>query len=104
MPRMIARVVCTLGLTIVTLLPTSALTSVDLPTLGAPMIATNPQRRPHGSPAAVDSSISAGRFYALARQHGGGRGLFGGALGAAHALGGRQCRQLDRDAELRIVM
>ena len=44
MPRMIARVVCTLGLTIVTLLPTTALTRVDLPTLGAPMTATNPQR------------------------------------------------------------
>ena len=34
MPRTGARVVCTLWLTIETLLPTSALTSVDLPALG----------------------------------------------------------------------
>ena len=38
-PRRSARVVCTLGVTIATLVPTSALTSVDLPTLGAPMSA-----------------------------------------------------------------
>jgi hypothetical protein len=44
MPRIRARVVCTLRETIVTLEPTSALTSVDLPTLGAPISATKPQR------------------------------------------------------------
>ena len=44
MPRISARVVCTLRETIVTLEPTSALTSVDLPTLGAPISATKPQR------------------------------------------------------------
>ena len=47
------RVVCTLWLTIETLAPTSALTSVDLPALGAPMTAMKPQRvarpRPSGS-------------------------------------------------------
>ncbi len=55
MPRMIARVVCTFGLTIVTLAPTSALTRVDLPTFGAPMMATKPQRRPAG---ATDGPVS----------------------------------------------
>src|SRR5579883_491340 len=38
------RVVCTLGLTIATFAPTSALVSVDLPALGAPMMAQNPAR------------------------------------------------------------
>ena len=44
MPRISARVVCTLRETMVTLEPTSALTSVDLPTFGAPISATKPQR------------------------------------------------------------
>ena len=44
MPRSGTRVVCTLCETIDTLAPTSALTSVDLPALGAPMMATKPQR------------------------------------------------------------
>src|SRR4029077_7825961 len=44
MPRSSARVVCTLWDTIATLLPTSALISVDLPPLGAPMSAMNPHR------------------------------------------------------------
>ena len=44
MPRISARVVCTLRETMVTLAPTSALSSVDLPALGAPISATKPQR------------------------------------------------------------
>ena len=44
MPRISVRVVCTLGVTMETLVPTSALTSVDLPAFGAPMSATKPQR------------------------------------------------------------
>ncbi len=44
MPRIRARVVCTLRDTMVTLAPTSALTRVDLPTLGAPISATKPHR------------------------------------------------------------
>ncbi len=44
MPRTIERVVCTLWLTMETLVPTSRLTSVDLPALGAPIRATKPQR------------------------------------------------------------
>ena len=41
---MSARVVCTLGVTIEILVPTSALSSVDLPAFGAPISATKPQR------------------------------------------------------------
>ena len=44
MPRMSVRVVCAFGVTIETLVPTTALTSVDFPTFGAPMSATKPQR------------------------------------------------------------
>ena len=44
MPRTGIRVVCTLWLTIETLLCTSALISVDLPALGAPISAMKPQR------------------------------------------------------------
>ena len=43
-PRIWARVVCALWVTIDTLVPTSALSSVDLPALGAPTSATKPQR------------------------------------------------------------
>ena len=46
MPRNSVRVVCTLGVTIATLLPTSALISVDLPAFGAPISAMKPQRVP----------------------------------------------------------
>src|SRR5947209_1691168 len=98
MPRMSARVVCTLRETIVTLEPTSALTSVDLPTLGAPIRATKPQRVP--APASIIAA--AGDTFAL--DHDGRRDLFGRTLAAAHAFGRCQARQVDRDAELRIVM
>ena len=46
MPRIKARVVCTLCDTMVTLEPTSALSSVDLPALGAPISAIKPQLVP----------------------------------------------------------
>ena len=49
MPITRRRVVCTLGETIETLVPTSRLSSVDLPTLGAPTIATKPARVGAGS-------------------------------------------------------
>ena len=45
-PRSRLRVVWTLGVTIATLAPTSRLTRVDLPTLGAPRTATKPARVP----------------------------------------------------------
>ena len=44
MPMMRRRVVCTLGETIDTLVPTSLFSRVDLPTLGAPRRATKPAR------------------------------------------------------------
>src|SRR6202011_96143 len=100
MPRIRARVVCTLRETIVTLEPTSALTRVDLPTLGAPISATKPQRVAVVS-AFVSSIIGADAF---ALDHRGCRRLLGRALVAAEAFGGCQSRQIDGDAELRIVV
>src|SRR5262252_6708948 len=124
MPRSNARVVCTLWDTIATLVPTSALISVDLPTLGAPISAINPQRacsplRPFAdttSPTACSrkdawderrprlSTIEAVGLDPGARQHGGSGGLLGSALRAAKALGRRQVGKLDGDAEFRIVV
>ena len=43
-PRTVDRVVCALRVTIETFSPTSALIRVDLPALGAPMMATKPHR------------------------------------------------------------
>ena len=48
MPVMRWRVVCALRDVILTFCPTSAFISVDLPTLGLPTMATNPQRCPSG--------------------------------------------------------
>src|SRR3954447_20716049 len=104
MPRISALVVCTLRETIVTLEPTSALTSVDLPTFGAPISATKPQLVAAGAPSVVDSIVIACAADAFAFDHHGCRELFGRALGAADAFGGRKARQVDGDAELRIVM
>src|SRR3984893_18803955 len=104
MPRISARVVCTLRETIVTLEPTRALTSVDLPTLGAPISATKPQRVATGAASSGSSSIIAAAADAFARDHHGRRDLFGGALAAADALGRRQSRQIHGNAKLRIVM
>src|SRR3954447_2985013 len=81
MPRKSVRVVCTLGVTIATLLPTSALISVDLPAFGAPISATKPQRVP-----SCESSIETFRLHALALEHGGGGGLLGHPLGAAETF------------------
>src|ERR1700737_3840713 len=104
MPRISARVVCTLRETIVTLEPTRALTSVDLPTLGAPISATKPQRIATGAASSGSSSIIAAAADAFARDHHGRRDLFGGALAAADALGRRQARQIHSNAKLRIGM
>src|SRR5216684_6973947 len=104
MPRISARVVCTLRETIVTLEPTSALTSVDLPTLGAPISATKPQRVGAGAAPSGGSSVMGTAGDAFTFDHHGGRDLFGGALVAADAFGRRQSRQFHRDAELRIVV
>src|ERR1700754_4159545 len=82
MPRTSVRVVCTLGETIATLLPTSALVSVDLPALGAPISATKPQRV--SPPVSLGSSdIGSIRDDAFALEQRGRSGLLGGAFGAA---------------------
>src|SRR5882757_3128014 len=99
MPRISARVVCTLRDTMVTLEPTRALTSVDLPTLGAPINATKPQ-----AVAAGDSAVIATAADAFALDHHRGCDLLGRALAAADAFGRRQAGQIDGDAELWIVV
>src|ERR1700733_11547816 len=104
MPRIRARVVCTLRETMVTLEPTRALTSVDLPTLGAPISATKPQRVATGGALVEDSSVIIAATDALALNHHRGCDLFGGALVAADAFGRIQSGQIHRNPELRIVM
>src|ERR1700716_1709462 len=104
MPRISARVVCTLRETIVTLEPTSALTKVDLPTFGAPISATKPQRVAAGAASPAGSSVIVAAADAFARDHHGGRDLFRRALAAADAFGRRQSGQVHGDAELRIMM
>src|ERR1700691_67707 len=104
MPRISARVVCTLRETMVTLEPTRALTSVDLPTLGAPISATKPQRVATSGALVADSSVIIAATDALARNHHRGCDLFGRALVAADAFGRVQSGQIHRDPELRIVM
>ncbi len=71
------------GLTIETLAPTSALTSVDLPTFGAPISATKPQRVAPRSLSRRQSSLA---HHAFAREHDGRRRLLGGALRVARAF------------------
>src|SRR5437667_8767860 len=103
MPRISARVVCTLRETIVTLAPTRALTSVDLPTLGAPISATKPQRVSAGTP----SPFTSGFIFAadlLALDHRERRTFFRRALIRAGALRWLQPRQGHRDTEHRIVL
>src|SRR5258708_5770011 len=104
MPRISARVVCTLRETMVTFEPTSALTSVDLPTLGAPISATKPQRVAAGGASVVILSVIAATANPFAREHHRGRDLLGGALAAADAFRRRQAGQIDSDAKLRIVV
>src|SRR5207344_2225956 len=72
MPRISAGVVCTLRETMVTLEPTSALTSVDLPTLGAPIRATKPQAVADGAASLLGSTVIAAAADAFARNHHGG--------------------------------
>src|SRR3954465_9546455 len=97
MPRISARVVCTLRETMVTLEPTSALTRVDLPTLGAPISATKPHRVAAAAGPAMLSAIGPFRLDPPARQHGGRRRLLGGTLRTAEPLGGGAIGQLDGD-------
>src|ERR1700761_3890011 len=99
MPRISARVVCTLRETMVTLEPTSALTKVDLPTLGAPISATKPQRV---SVFAASVMLAAGDAFALDHDRCG--NLLRRALAAADAFGRRQPRQVHGNTKLRIVV
>src|SRR5262245_25961242 len=85
MPRIKARVVCTLRETMVTLEPTSALTSVDLPTLGAPISATKPQRVAADASPARGLSVMTAAGDAFTLDHDGGRDLLGGPLAATDA-------------------
>src|SRR5260370_38542897 len=99
-PRSNVRVVCTLWETIATLAPTTALIRVDLPTLGTPNSATNPQRRRAGAPFS-GSTIDAFRPHALAGQHDGTGSLPGGALGGAGSFRRHARANPDGVAELR---
>src|SRR6202043_4036092 len=78
-PRTSARVVCTLGVTMEILDPTNAFASVDLPTFGAPISATKPQRVAGAAASACSagSTIAPFGLDAFAHQHGGGGGLLG---------------------------
>src|SRR6185295_1861292 len=71
---------------------------------GAPISATKPQRVSPEPEAGDDSTVIAAAANAFALDHRGRRDLFGRALGAADALGRRKPRQIDGDAELRVVV
>src|SRR5690349_7366353 len=83
----------------VTLEPTNALISVDLPAFGAPIRATKPQRVSE-----AESAIQLVRRNAHPLQHSGGGVLLGRPLGAAQALGRRPVGQRLRHTEFGIVM
>ena len=106
MPRSSVRVVCTLGVTIATLLPTSALISVDLPALGAPISAMKPQRVSAGLLGVhgllIHRHDPSARLRARAwrpRRPARPRASSGRPLRPARVFG-----NADRDAELRIVV
>src|ERR1700753_2482124 len=100
MPRSSARVVCTFGVTMAILLPTRALSSVDLPALVAPISATKPQRVSVGGV----SAIGAFELDPFARHHGDGSGLLVRSFRATRTFGRIELRQMDGDAEFRIVV
>src|SRR5512143_2072375 len=77
--------------------PINALSSVDLPALGAPISAIKPQR-------VRTSAIKLIRRHADACQHGGGSGLLGSTLGAAEPFCRRLVGQHDGNAEFWIVV
>src|SRR4051812_38606574 len=104
MPRISARVVWTLRETMVTLEPTRALTRVDLPTLGAPISATKPQRVPAAGVSGAGLSVIGATADPFAREHHRCCDFLGGALAAADTFRRRETGQIDGDAELRIVM
>src|SRR6185437_15505076 len=87
-PIIRCRVVCGRGVTMLTFCPTSALSSVDLPTFGRPTSAAKPQRKSaEGSVIASTYGIIHGRQYAL-------RGLLLGTPAARSlARGGKPQRR-----------
>ena len=96
MPITRMRVVCTLGDTIETFEPTSALTSVDLPALGAPTMAAKPARV-RAARALLTALLSC-------LEHQGRRGALGLALGQPAPLRRRQVADRDLDQEHRLVL
>src|SRR4029450_10813087 len=102
MPRTSARVVCTLCDMMLTFDPTSALSNVDLPALGAPISAMKPHLVSLACSGA--STINFVRRRADPREHGRGGSLFSSTLGAADAFRGRAVRQNHGDAEFGIVV
>ena len=102
MPRNSVRVVCTLGVTIATLLPTSALISVDLPALGAPISAMKPQRVPLRWPRRQPSARSA--FTPSRLSMAAAAACSAARLERPSPSAGSRLGSIDRDAKLRIVM
>src|SRR5581483_9398161 len=100
MPRTSERVVCTFGVTMEIFEPTSALASVDLPTFGAPISATKPQRLSAGA----GSTIAPRSAHPGLRQHGGGGRLLGDALGSSQSFGQPVVLQLNRNTEFRAMV
>src|SRR5690606_32822480 len=100
MPRTGLRVVCTLGVTIDTLAPTSSFRSVDLPTFGAPTSAT----KPHRVSVAVSLMFSGPHNHAFTHKQRGGGSLLRVALGRTFALGGLKPRQFDGHLEYGLVV
>src|SRR3954452_5210581 len=88
----------------VTFEPTSALTSVDLPTLGAPISATKPQRVAAGEPVLLALSVIAAAGNAFTLDHDGGCDFFRSALAAADAFGRIKPGKIHGHPKLRIVV
>src|SRR5919108_5881582 len=93
-PRIRRRVVWTLAVTIETLVPTRRLSSVDLPTLGAPRIAIKPQRR-----SACSATGGSGIGRCQARQQLLGGRLLGRPLGAGDGAARLEAGKRYRDVE-----
>src|SRR5579862_423781 len=107
MPRISARVVCTLGVTMEILAPTSAFNSVDLPAFGAPISATTPQLVGDAtgrSSGGNSSAIEARGPHTLPGQHGRRRRLLGSPLGSAGAFGRSKLRELNSNTEFGVVI
>src|SRR5690606_767847 len=101
MPRTMARVVCTLWVTIDPLAPTNWFRSVDFPALGAPISATKPERV---EAAAFSSFMAVIRPRLLASEPSGGGGLLRLAFGSPFGNGRLQAAHRHADGEDGIVI